>query len=63
MTFFIDNEQVGTFTQFTNNYSNYQYNTLVYSNMSLENAPHTLRLESGHAGVAALVLLDYLLYT
>ena len=63
MTFFIDNEQVGIFTQTTNGDPSFQYNALVYRNTSLENAPHTFRLESGHLGQQALVLLDYLVYT
>ena len=63
MTFFIDDEQVGTFTQAPNGDSTYHYNSLVYSNVNLGDGPHTFRLESGHLGQKALVLLDYLVYT
>ena len=63
MTFFIDDEQVGAFTQPTNGDPTLQYNSLVYSNVELNDGPHTFRLESGHLGQRALVLLDYLVYT
>ena len=63
MTFFIDDQQVGAFIQAPDGNDTYRYNSLVYSNANLEAGVHTFRLETGHSGELALVLLDYLIYT
>ncbi|KAI0757342.1 hypothetical protein C8Q80DRAFT_1091069 [Daedaleopsis nitida] len=64
MTFYIDNEQVGHFTQETTGDSNIQYNLLVYSNTTLSSGNHTIMIENGVLNdEQSLILLDYILYT
>lgn len=66
MTFLVDGENAGVF-QLANNSNTvppvYQFNASVFSMEGLSNTSHTLRLESGHAGNKALVLLDSIVYT
>ena len=63
MTFFIDDQQVGSFIQAPDGDKTYRYNSLVYNNTNLEVGMHTFRLETAHLGKSALVLFDYLIYT
>lgn len=64
MSFFIDMEQVGTFTQQPLGQSGFQYNVLVYSNTSLPSTDHTLTIQNGHVGGnKSLILLDYVVYS
>ncbi|KAL0950650.1 hypothetical protein HGRIS_007438 [Hohenbuehelia grisea] len=63
MTFFLDGQQVGIFQKTPTGATNYDFNTLVYSNTSIPHGPHTLSLENGHLGNKSLVILDYVVYS
>ena len=58
-----DGQQVGMFSQAPDGNDTYRYNSLVYSNASLEVGMHTFGLEAGLSGETSLVLFDYLIYT
>jgi len=66
MTFFIDGEIVGTFSQppSTGSQPDYQYHVPVYVNYSMPATLHTFALQNGHiGGQESLVLLDSIIYT
>ncbi|KAH8086597.1 hypothetical protein BXZ70DRAFT_956127 [Cristinia sonorae] len=65
MTFFIDDEQVGTFVQIPTQVTQYTRDVLVYSNTTLPYGKHTFMLQNGHkdSKVGTLTMLDYLVYT
>lgn len=65
MTFFIDNDDnpTGVFQQSPNGDTSYQFGVTVFSATDLPPGQHTVRLEAGHAGKKALVLLDSIIYT
>ncbi|EMD41418.1 hypothetical protein CERSUDRAFT_89984 [Gelatoporia subvermispora B] len=64
MTFYIDDEVVGSYIKNASNQSSYDYNVLVYQNQALNPGQHTFMLSSGQVnGTDALVLLDYVIYT
>jgi len=66
MTFFIDGELVGSFSQppSTGSQPDYQYHVPVYVNHSMPAALHTFALQNGHiGGQKSLVLLDSIIYT
>jgi hypothetical protein len=66
MTFFIDGEVVGTFSQppSKGSQSDYQYHVPVYVNHSIPAALHTFTLQNGQiGGQESLVLLDSITYT
>lgn len=64
MTFFIDGQNVGSFTRDTTGQSGYQYNVPVYANPSLPFGDHTFTLQNGRTGgQAALALFDYMIFT
>jgi len=63
LSFFIDDQSVGNFTHNPDSTAaSYEYHQLVYSNESLSNAPHNLRLEQ--TGTQnSIMLFDYVIYT
>ena len=64
MTFFIDDQEVSSFSQASNGDKTYLYNQIVFSWSGLDGSTsHNVRLESGHAGRQALVMLDRIVYT
>ncbi|EJD00599.1 uncharacterized protein FOMMEDRAFT_159347 [Fomitiporia mediterranea MF3/22] len=63
LTFYLDNEETSTFRQTPNGDTTYEYNQTVFSATGLSDAEHNIRLETGHAGQQALVLLDSIIYT
>lgn len=66
MTFFIDDQEVGTYVQMATRVANYTSNALVYGNDSIPYGMHTFVLQNGHPNVQSgetLVLLDYLIYS
>ncbi|EIW56430.1 uncharacterized protein TRAVEDRAFT_83638, partial [Trametes versicolor FP-101664 SS1] len=60
--FYLDGEQVGTFTHDRDNTTEVIYNALVYKNTSLSNTPHSLVAEASGADYI-LFLFDYVIYT
>ena len=64
MTFYIDGERVGAFTQIPTRATQYT-STVVYQNMSMPDSLHTLVLQNGTPGsqIQALALFDYIVYT
>lgn len=64
MTFFIDNQEAGSFSMLPSGATDYDYNVLVYSNTSIPAGSHLFTLQNGHIGGAkSLVLLDYIVYS
>lgn len=66
MTFFINDEVVGTFTSASSvrNESEYQYNVPVYVNRSMPAGVHKFTLQNGlKGGQRSLVMLDSIVYT
>ncbi|OCH84425.1 hypothetical protein OBBRIDRAFT_741653 [Obba rivulosa] len=64
MTFYIDNELVGSYIQNKFEIVPFEYNVLVYQNQSINPGPHNFTLSNGKVnGAKALVLLDYVVYT
>lgn len=64
MSFYIDQQLVGTFVQSAPGTSGYQYNVTVYANSALTYGTHTLTIQNGHVnGPKSLVLLDRIIYT
>ncbi|KAH9921407.1 uncharacterized protein B0H18DRAFT_838660, partial [Fomitopsis serialis] len=68
LTFFIDGDTAGTYTQNANPYDAgiVQYNTLVYANDTIPWGTHTFTLLSGataDAQASTLAVLDYIVYT
>lgn len=63
LTFYIDNEKVGTYQQPPTEDISYQYGVSVFSKEGLSNELHTLTLTSGSSGNDALVMLDSITYT
>jgi len=62
--FFIDGNQVGTFTRAVPGTSDYVYNVAVYSNTGLTNGAHTIIMQTGHiGGQASVMLIDRIIYT
>ncbi|KAJ7747182.1 hypothetical protein DFH07DRAFT_747855, partial [Mycena maculata] len=60
--FFIDGASVGSFTHDSDGSSEFAYNTLVYSNVTVPNGDHVLLIETTGAD-PAIVIFDYALYT
>ncbi|EIW56434.1 uncharacterized protein TRAVEDRAFT_49259 [Trametes versicolor FP-101664 SS1] len=60
--FYLDGDQVGTFTHDRDDTTEVIYNALVYKNTSLSNTPHSLRAEASGAQ-SILYLFDYVIYT
>lgn len=60
--FYLDGDQVGTFTHDRDNTTKVIYNALVYKNTSLSNTPHSLRAEAS-GSETILFLFDYVIYT
>jgi hypothetical protein len=66
MTFFIDNEVVGTFSlaSYIGNESEYQYNVPIYVNHSMPAGVHKFTLQNGQKrGQKSLIMLDSIVYT
>ena len=64
MSFYIDQQLVGTFAQSAPGTSGYQYNVTVYANSALTYGTHTFTIQNGHVnGPKSLVLLDRIIYT
>lgn len=65
LTFLIDNEQVGYYSQPDINGMGWVYNMLFFSTQSLSSGQHTLTIQNGaHNGSAiSLLLLDYIIYS
>ncbi|KAL5485487.1 hypothetical protein ACEPAI_8129 [Sanghuangporus weigelae] len=64
MTFYVDDQEVGSFSRPSDGDKSYQYNQVVFSWSGLDGSTnHNVRLESGHSGQQALVLLDRIVYT
>ncbi|TFK76726.1 hypothetical protein BDN72DRAFT_890540 [Pluteus cervinus] len=64
MTFFIDNDLVGTFELPAPGGTGYAYRVPVYSNTSLEPGRHQITIQNGHAnGPKSLILLDAVIYS
>lgn len=63
MTFYIDDAQVGNFSQSPNGDKAYAYNQLVFYKSDLSQGEHNLTLKNGLAGAKALVLLDQIIYS
>ncbi|KAL5523488.1 hypothetical protein ACEPAG_7661 [Sanghuangporus baumii] len=64
MTFYVDDQEVGSFSLPSDGDNSYQYNQAVFSWSGLDGSTnHNVRLESGHSGQQALVLLDRIVYT
>ncbi|KAL5507584.1 hypothetical protein ACEPAH_7040 [Sanghuangporus vaninii] len=64
MTFYVDDQEVGSFSRPSDGDRSYQYNQVVFSWSGLDGSTnHNVRLESGHSGQQALVLLDRIVYT
>ncbi|KAJ7506109.1 hypothetical protein B0H11DRAFT_1707629 [Mycena galericulata] len=61
-SFFIDGAQVGSFTHDSDGSSQFAYNTLVYSNVTVPNGDHVLLIETTGADPATIIF-DYALYT
>ncbi|KIP04305.1 hypothetical protein PHLGIDRAFT_201552 [Phlebiopsis gigantea 11061_1 CR5-6] len=64
ISFFIDNESVGQFSHFSDGSNAYKYHVLLYANTSLPHKEHCFKLQNGHiGGSASLILLDYIIYS
>ncbi|OCB87365.1 hypothetical protein A7U60_g5505 [Sanghuangporus baumii] len=64
MTFYVDDQEVGSFSRDSDGDKSYQYNQVVFAWSGLDGSTnHNVRLESGHLGQKALVLLDRIVYT
>ena len=64
MTFLIDGQPVGSFSQSPTGAPNYDFGVPVYSNNSLPAGNHLFTLQNGHVnGLKSLVLLDYIIYS
>lgn len=64
MHFYIDGELVGEFNEPATGDDTYEYNKLVYFNLSLSSGMHTIELVNGVPnGSPTLTLLDYIVYT
>ncbi|KAI5117401.1 hypothetical protein M0805_004623 [Coniferiporia weirii] len=63
MTFKIDDVTTGVFEKQLNPSATYLFNQTVFAQTGLPNTLHTITIESGLAGQAALVLLDSIIYT
>ncbi|KAI0084075.1 hypothetical protein BDY19DRAFT_899115 [Irpex rosettiformis] len=64
LTFFIDDEVVGTYTWVSDGDSSFNYNVPVYSNDSIIPGAHTLKVQNGFiGGPESLLLLDYIIYS
>lgn len=65
ISFQIDGENVGHFSQSPSNGNGYQYDTLIFSTQSLSSAEHTLTILNGAnlGSQDSLLLLDYIIYS
>ena len=65
MTFLLDGNIVGNFSQTTVSgcCAEYNYEVPVYVNESLPNIQHTLTVETGVSGNKVITLLDRIIYT
>ncbi|KAL5528884.1 hypothetical protein ACEPAG_4858 [Sanghuangporus baumii] len=62
-TFYIDNDEVGTFQKLADGDTSYQWNQTVFSKNDLSNSLHTLVIEVGRSDNESLFLLDSIIYT
>jgi hypothetical protein len=65
MTFFIDNEPVGSYLSTNYTGTSWKYRLLVYSNETLPMSPHTFFLQNGGSDTVTegIGLFDYIDYT
>lgn len=64
MTFFIDDEEMGSFQESPTGENTFDYQVPVFSQEGLSPSPHTLTVMTGQlGGPQALTLLDYFMYT
>ncbi|KAI0756227.1 hypothetical protein C8Q80DRAFT_15905 [Daedaleopsis nitida] len=65
LSFMLDGEHVATYEHPPTQSSQYMYDVLVYSNGSLEDMKHTLKIQdmTSPTGPPSLVLFDYVVYT
>ena len=63
LTFYIDNELVGSYKHTPTNDSSILYQVPVYTNSSLANQEHFLRIVNGGGPNASLILFDFIAYT
>lgn len=64
MSFLIDGEEAGTFTQSSTGQDTYTYNVSVFASEPLPSGQHTLTVVNGRiGGPKVLALLDYFVYT
>lgn len=62
--FFIDDQQVKTFSHTPSGDGSFVYNSLLYANASMPNGEHTLKMLNGQPGnLSSLILFDKLVYT
>lgn len=62
--FTLDNNFSGVFTRKASTDVDYEYNALAYSNSSLSNGPHELKITCGRVGgPRAIILLDRIVYS
>ncbi|KAJ7036120.1 hypothetical protein C8F04DRAFT_954130 [Mycena alexandri] len=60
--FFVDSVAVGTFDHQSNGSGAFEYNSLVYQNVTLPDGDHVLLIETKGAD-AAIIIFDYAIYT
>lgn len=63
MSFFLDDEAVGSFASAPDGDKSYQFNVPVYANESLSSGMHNITIVSGLSGTQSLTLLDRIIYT
>jgi hypothetical protein len=64
MFFYIDGQYVGSFYEDAPGEDRYDYDQLVYSNVSVPSGEHTIELRNGRVdGKKSLTILDYIVYT
>ena len=63
LTFYIDNELVGSYIHTPTSDANILYRVPVYTNTSLANQEHFLRIVNGGGPDASLILFDFIAYT
>lgn len=63
LTFALDGHQVGTFMHERTSSMSFDYNIPVYTNESLQNMEHELKIVAVSVTAASLVLFDYAIYT
>jgi hypothetical protein len=63
MTFTLDGHLAGNYTHTPTNSTEYQYNVPVYTETSLENVQHTLKVEAQAGTGGSYLAFDYAIYT